>query len=164
MNMIGAIIRTGPYKLHTAARLYLSTAIAMNDACIATWSAKYKYPLLRPISYIQKYIDSTWYNPALIDRIENPYCPEYVSCHTAVGFAAVTALQWAVQNPKPFTDLTHVASGYLPRDYYTLNQLQSEILRSQEASGTQYQFSINAGKNIGSDIGNLVSGRLLLRK
>ena len=59
-----------------AAEVYAVAAIAMADAFIACWHLKYQVNLLRPVTYIQRYIDPKWQTALL-----TPPFPEYASGH-----------------------------------------------------------------------------------
>lgn len=42
------------------AAMYMMVACAEHDAFISCWATKYKYNLIRPESYINRYIDAEW--------------------------------------------------------------------------------------------------------
>ena len=48
------------HGLDVAAEAYARLGIAVHDAFIVCWYAKYTYNLLRPVTYINRVIDPTW--------------------------------------------------------------------------------------------------------
>ena len=61
--------------------------IAMADAFIGCWHAKFVYDLVRPITYIRRVIDPKW-EPIL----NTPPFPEYPSGHSTQSGAAAAVL------------------------------------------------------------------------
>ena len=76
-------------SLADAARTMAQLNLAMADAFIAAWSAKYSYSLLRPVTYVQLVIDSNWV-PTMMDT---PPFPEYPSAHSVQSSAAAGVLE-----------------------------------------------------------------------
>jgi hypothetical protein len=60
--------------LAQAAHTFVQLNIAMTDAFIAAWQAKYTYNLLRPVTYIQLALESSW-TPSLMPTPPFPECP-----------------------------------------------------------------------------------------
>ena len=46
--------KSNDLSLDDACKLYALLGIAINDATIKTWQLKYKFNLLRPVTYIEK--------------------------------------------------------------------------------------------------------------
>jgi hypothetical protein len=61
--------------------------VAQADAFISCWATKFRYNLLRPVTYIKRHIDPAW-EPLLI----TPPFPEYTSGHSTQSGAASTVL------------------------------------------------------------------------
>ncbi len=163
INIATQLLRTGAFPMGKASVLYARLAIAMNDACIATWNVKYKYPLMRPITYIQKYIDRSWQSDADIAKIYVPASPEYCSSTVAICQVALPTLQSFFGPGNLFTDRSRFSVMEMERDYYTFDQISNEVLKTQAESGTQYQFSISAGQKLGNDVAQLATQRVQFR-
>src|SRR5262249_11515772 len=69
------------------ARLFALLNIAMADAAICSWDAKYTYDFWRPVTAIRDTSDSTWSS-----FIVTPPFPDYVSGHSTFSGAASTVL------------------------------------------------------------------------
>jgi hypothetical protein len=99
-------------NLETAAITYARVGIAVADAVIAVWRAKYHYNLLRPITYIRNVIDPGWTSP-----LATPSFPEYVSAHSSQSAAAATSLELLFGDNVPFVDHAGDADGFAPRSF-----------------------------------------------
>lgn len=155
------LIRTGPYRMGFGAVLYLRLGLAMHDGYVLAWKAKYRYPIMRPQTFIAAYLDSRYRPP-----LESPPTPEYVSDHALVATATIRILQDAFAQPYPqierITDRTHVERGLLPRDYRTLDELLADILAAERWSGTHYDFSIAAASALGERVAGEILDRIAL--
>lgn len=69
-----------------ASTLALTTTAAF-DAGVATWDAKYRYLLVRPVTVIRKGASPQW-----LPSLATPPFPAYTSGHAGFGTAAVTVL------------------------------------------------------------------------
>ncbi|MCX7930543.1 MAG: hypothetical protein N2663_07480 [Chlorobi bacterium] len=156
------LVRSGPYRMGFGAVLYLRLGLAMHDGYVVAWKAKYRYPLLRPQTYIAAYLDSRY--RALI---EPPPTPEYISDRVLVATAVVRILQQGFDMAFPqferITDRTHQQRGLLPRDYRTLDALLADIIAAERWSGTQYDFSIAAGASLGERIAGDIFDRIRIQ-
>jgi hypothetical protein len=157
MRIVTQLVRSGPYRMGFGAVLYLRVGIAMHDGYVLAWKAKYRYPLLRPETYIRRVIDPTYIAP-----IQSPPTPEYLSDHALIATAVVRILQDVFANPFPrierITDRTHVVRGMLERDYRGLEELMSDILHAEQMSCTQYDFSIETAHNYGERLAAEILG------
>ncbi|MCC7466124.1 MAG: hypothetical protein IT261_07645, partial [Saprospiraceae bacterium] len=66
---------------------YVKSAMALHDAGVVVWSAKYQYNVERPESYIRKYINPDW-----TTIHPSPSFPSYPSGHAAFGTAVAEVL------------------------------------------------------------------------
>ena len=85
--IMGQLARNDGLSLMTAAEGYARVGLAVADAFIGCWHAKYTYNLLRPETYITRFIDPAWL-PLLI----TPGFPSYTSGHATQSGAAATVL------------------------------------------------------------------------
>lgn len=162
MRIATSLIRTGPYRTGMGAVLYLRLGLAMHDGYVLAWKAKYRYPLLRPESYIRANIDGKYDAP-----IPSPPTPEYVSDRVLVATAAITILRDAFRRPFPhierIADRTHVERGMLEREWRSLDDLLAEIVTAERISGTQYDFSIAAGMQLGQQVATEIITRVRIQ-
>ena len=81
-----AIEQTGAHLLK-AAEAYAKAGIAERDGNIICFRSKYKYTLIRPVSYIRKVIDTSW-----MPFIVTPPHPEYPAAHAVITGSVMQAL------------------------------------------------------------------------
>jgi hypothetical protein len=129
------------------------TAVALADAAIASWAAKYEYTVMRPVTYIQGHIDPAW-SPLL----PTPGHPEFPAGHSASATAAATVLT-ALLGDVPVT--ARDATGTEPdRHHPTFGAAATETARSRLSAGVHYPMGLDAGTDQGRRIGQLVLERL----
>jgi hypothetical protein len=87
IGITGTAAKIDSLDLFSTSEVYTNTAIVLADAFISCWEAKYRTNLIRPETYINKYMDDEW-RPIL----ETPMFPEYTSGHSVVSMAAATYL------------------------------------------------------------------------
>lgn len=143
-------------SLARAALVYAQVGMAVNDAFISVWHSKYKYNLLRPITYIQRYIDSTWNTPEIKDPVVTPPFPSYPSGHAGEASAAMTVLSALYGDVYPFTDRTHIDRGMAPRSYRSLWQAAEESALSRLYGGIHFRFDNDAGLQQGKCVAKKV--------
>ncbi len=107
-------------------------SIAIQDATIATWHAKYQYSRQRPSE-----IDT-----AVQPLVSVPHSPSYPSEHAAVAAAAADVLAYL-----------------FPSDAGRLSQLASEAGQSRIAAGVQFPSDVAAGEALGHEVGSAVIAR-----
>jgi len=143
-------------SLAFAAELYARLGIALSDSFVACWHTKYVYNVLRPITYIQRYIDPDWNNPEPTDPLVTPPFPEYTSGHSVEVRAAAEILTAAFGDNYRFTDITHVERGYAPRTYSSFYAAAAEAAISRLYGGIHYRSAIQEGLSQGACIGRRV--------
>jgi membrane-associated phospholipid phosphatase len=94
------LLKTRKGDLGQAAETYARLNLAMADAFIAAWHAKYMLNVLRPVTYIQLGLDSNWV-PQLM---HTPPFPEYPSGHSVQSSAAAGVLASQFGAATAFTD------------------------------------------------------------
>lgn len=157
MGMLQYIIHQKNYKLDKAAEMYALTGIATAEAFIACWKTKYKYNLLRPETYIRKYIDASWTTGQNVD-ITPPF-PEYPSGHSVCSGAADKVLTDYL-GTIAFTDSINTVIGYAPRSYVSFEAAANEAGISRLYGGIHYSDAIQTGLIEGRNIGHFVSTKL----
>jgi len=137
------------------AEVFAVTSIALADAFISCWDEKYRSNLIRPETYIERYIDSTWF-PIL----ETPAFPEYTSGHSVISTAAATVLTELIGDPIAFEDTTEVQFGLPSRSFDSFMDAANEAAISRLYGGIHYMPAIENGVRQGKEVGNYVIERL----
>ncbi len=135
---------------------FAKIGMAVNDAFISCWKSKYDYNYLRPITYIQEYVDPDW-----LPIIITPPFPEYTSGHSVQAGAAVEVLTDLFGDHYAFTDRTHnnLELGLAPREYSSFYEFAEEAAMSRLYGGIHFMpaiiIGIDQGKKIGRNINQL---------
>jgi hypothetical protein len=122
--------------------------IALADAFIGCWHAKFKYDLLRPVTYIRATMDPKW-EPLLI----TPPFPEYPSGHSTQSGAAAEVLTAFFGEDFAFEDATHLDDGLQPRRFPGFWAAAQEAGISRLYGGIHFRSAIERGLEQGRCIG-----------
>ncbi|HWV68072.1 vanadium-dependent haloperoxidase [Chitinophaga sp.] len=128
-------------SLGQAANLFAQVGIGLNDAGILCWKYKYKYNLVRPISYIHSNMDSSW-----TPLIATPPFPSYTSGHASFTSAAGHILAARFGSNFSFTDNQKVPEGFTPRSFSSFSQMIDEASISRVYGGIHYEYDSETGK------------------
>ncbi|MBN2630321.1 MAG: vanadium-dependent haloperoxidase [Rhodobacteraceae bacterium] len=122
--------------------------VAMADAFIGCWEAKFAHDLLRPVTYIHRVIDPNW-EPLLI----TPPFPEYPSGHSTLSGAAATVLTASLGADFAFDDATHEADGLAARPFPSFWAAAQEAAISRLYGGIHFRAAVERGLDQGACIG-----------
>ena len=114
--------------------------ISVADAFIACWDAKFKYDLVRPITYIRRLIDPKW-EPLL----NTPPFPEYPSGHSTQSGAAAGVLTALYGAGFAFDDATHADDGLPVRRFAGFDEAAEEAAISRLYGGIHFRAAIEQG-------------------
>ncbi len=140
-----------------AAEAYARVSIAMADAFITCWKAKFTYNQLRPITYIQENFDRDWQT-----IVGTPPFPDYLSGHSTESGAASTVLA-DLLGEREFADWTHYARGLGVRFFDSFADAAAEVADSRLYAGIHIRSANEIGLEVGVDIGRAVADRVTFR-
>lgn len=149
--ILNQIVRRLELPLDQAAEAYMKVGIAVADAFISCWHTKYRYNLLRPVTYIREQIDPAW-TPLLA----TPPFPEYTSGHSVQSGASARVLT-DLFGDLAFTDHTHDAKGFAPRSFSSFMEAAQEAAISRLYGGIHFRAAIDRGVEQGLQVGERVS-------
>ena len=129
------MIRNYNLSIYDAAVLLAQVGIALNDAGTVCWRAKYKSNLIRPVNYIQTYINSRW-----TTLVATPPFPSYASGHSTFTSASAGILSTEIGSQIAFTDSSKVSYGFAPRSFSNFNAAAHEAAISRLYGGIHYRF------------------------
>jgi hypothetical protein len=133
-------------------KVYTLLSIAEADAKIAVWHDKYTQHIIRPVTYIQRYIDSKW-----MPHLVTPPFPEHTSGHSACSMACAEVLSCLVGAHISFTDSTMVKYLGLPvRTFSSFRNAALEVSESRVLGGIHIRTAVDDGMIQGRKIGALV--------
>jgi hypothetical protein len=155
-------------SLLESARLLALLDVAMADAAIACWDAKYFYVAWRPVTAIPLEAsignagitedpgDATW-----MPIFATPAHPEYPSGHSTVSGAAAAVLAAAFGEKTHFTMDNDLLIG-VTRSFHGFTQALNEVKNARIFAGIHFRFSCDDGTEIGENVGHFVLQNALL--
>ena len=153
-NIITQLLQESDATLEKTAVGLAMMSVAENDAFISCWKSKFDYVLIRPVSYIQKYID-----PGFETVIGTPPFPAYISGHSAEIGAGVKVMIHLFSDESgdyTFTDLSQIQFGFEPRTYDNFYDMANECALSRFYGGIHYEMDNTAGLELGFSVGDAV--------
>ena len=142
------------------ARLFAVAAMAMDDALIAVFDAKYAYNLWRPVTAIRNGdIDgnnATERDAGWTPFIDTPMHPEYPCAHCIVSgsLAAVLAAEIGA-GPTPTLRSASYTAGGAVRTWTSTSAFSQEVAVARIYDGVHYRYSTEVGSEMGRKIGEL---------
>ena len=142
------------------ARLYAAATMAVDDALVAVFDAKYTYQFWRPITAIR----TGGGNPALkadprwTPFIQTPMHPEYPCAH-CVSAGAIGAVIDA-----DVGDNVQLSSklGQTTREWRSVKAFTQEVADARVYDGVHYRNSTQVGSELGWKVGKLAAQRLAI--
>jgi hypothetical protein len=137
---------------------YACLSITISDAFISCWDEKYRSLVIRPETYINKYIDGSW-----MPFLQTPPFPEYTSGHSVLSTASAVILTRIFGQNFSYTDSTEVEFGIAPRHFDSFEQAADEAAISRFYGGIHYMPSIVNGAEEGKQIGIFMTKKIITR-
>ncbi len=149
-----------------SARFMALFAIALTDAYVAVFDAKYHYEFWRPMTAIRNgdigesrgtELEATW------QPIDNtPMHPEYPCAHCIGAGAAVTVIEVLLGSQDiPEVSMTSPTAPGITRRWSNLGVLADEIANARIWAGFHYRFSTLVGTDMGRKIGQYVAQNVM---
>ncbi len=132
-ELAGGLTKAAAYNERQSARVYALLHMAMRDATISCWDAKYAYWLIRPYQI----------DPSISTPVGRPNFPSYPSAHSCIAGSAAAVLSGLFPSSKAMMDAQVVDAG-IARIY----------------GGLHYRFDITAGQEIGAKVAALALTRV----
>ncbi|WP_423149343.1 vanadium-dependent haloperoxidase [Rubrolithibacter danxiaensis] len=158
VNILTQLLEENNASLAKTAIAYGKMGIAEHDAFIACWKCKYKTNRLRPVTYIQKYIDTSF-----TTVIGTPPFPTYVSGHSAeigAGSEIFTDLFTNGDGKYKFTDRSQIQYGFEARSWNSFDEMAKECADSRFYGGIHFKqdndLGLVQGKLIGKNINKMI--------
>jgi len=147
-------------SLPESVRAYMLLTVAEADAKIVVWHDKYTFNLIRPVTYIRRYIDEGW-----MPHLVTPPFPEHTSGHSACSMACAEVLTAVFGDNVSFSDETMVKYLDLPvRTFPSFKKAALEVSESRILGGIHYRTAVDAGMKQGEKIGKAVIKNLLVEE
>lgn len=148
-------------------RLLALLNVAMADAVIACWEAKYHYSFWRPISAIR--LADTDGNPGTTEDttwtslLTTPAHPDYPSGHATVSRSAKSVLADYFGDDTKFSTTTEILPG-VTRSYGSFTQAVDEAFNARIYGGIHFRTACRDGQATGAQVGDLVVATVAQRR
>ena len=142
------------------ARLLAVAAMAMDDALIAVFDAKYTYNLWRPVTAIRN-AEGDARDPGWVPFIDTPMHPEYPCAHCIVSgsLGAVLAAEIG-SGPAPKLSSTSPMAAGATRTWNSVADFVQEVALARIYDGVHYRNSTEVGTAMGTKIGEAAAKRI----
>lgn len=141
------------------AEAYAWVSIGLADAFISCWDEKYRSELIRPETYINKYIDDKW-----MPTLQTPPFPEYTSGHSVASATTAEILTHLFGEDFEFEDTVEKEFGLPTRNFQSFKQAASEAAMSRLWGGIHYMPAIRNGSMQGRNLGSFIVKTLKTQK
>jgi hypothetical protein len=158
MSIAGIASKAADKDWKGTSEALVMTAIALNDAFISCWDAKFKSNLIRPETYINQYIDEEW-----VPLLQTPPFPEHTSGHSVASAAAGYTLGQLFGDEFHLVDSSEVAYGLPVREFNSFSQAYKEAAMSRFYGGIHFMPAIDYGITEGLEIGEFIWNKISTR-
>ena len=149
------------------ARLLALLNVAMADAVIACWEAKYHYSFWRPVTAIRLAATDgnpdTTEDPAWTPLLTTPAHPDYPSGHATVSRSAKSVLAAYFGDETEFSTTTEIMPG-VTRSYGSFTQAVDEAFHARIYGGIHFRSACRDGQGMGAQVGDLVVATVAQRR
>ncbi|MEG4073905.1 phosphatase PAP2 family protein [Microcoleus sp. Pol14C2] len=146
-------------SLEDNARLFSLLNIALADAAISCWDAKYEYNLWRPVTAIRQADTdnnpATTADPLWTPLLTTPPFPEYTSGHSTFSGAADTVMSSVFGSDYGFGDRGDRSVNTL-RTFENFSEAADESGMSRLYGGIHFMSANVNGLSVGRNVGNYV--------
>jgi membrane-associated phospholipid phosphatase len=144
-----------PHGLLENARLLALLDLAMADAAIACWDAKYTFVFWRPVTAIPLAAtdgnDATTADPTWTPLFATPNHPEYPSGHSTVSGAAAAVLAGRFGEHARFQMRSDVLLGVV-RSFAGFSAALDEVKNARIYAGIHFRSACNDGQAVGAAV------------
>lgn len=137
-------------------RLFARLNLAVADALIACWDAKYFYQFWRPITAIQLE-DPTW-----VPLFATPAHPEYPSGHSTLAAAAATVLIEHYGDDTPFVLESQPDPDWL-RFFPSFSSALADVTDARVFAGIHFRSACDDGQVVGGEVAAYILDNLMAR-
>ncbi len=158
MGIVGLATRKAGLDMVATAEAYALVSIGLFDGFISCWDEKFRSNLVRPETYINRYIDPDW-KPAL----QTPPFPEHTSGHSVISSASAVIMTDLFGDNFAFADSTEVPYDLPVRSFNSFKEAAAEASISRFYGGIHYMPAIDYGVVQGTKVGEHVLARVHTR-
>lgn len=168
-NMIAQIVaEQTEMELLETTRFYAILDMALADAAIVCWDAKFEYELWRPITAIrnadQDQNRGTTADPAWTPLLTTPAFPSYTSGHSTFSSTGATVIASLLGTDSFSFTLPSEVAGVPNRSFSSFSDAASEAGMSRIYGGIHFAFDNTEGLRAGRRLGEFVTTTALPMK
>jgi len=143
------------------ARLLATMAMAMDDALLAVFDAKYAYGFWRPVTAIRNGDrdgnDATERDAGWLPLLDTPMHPEYPCAHCIVAATAGAVLQAAAGTGSLRISTTSPTAPGVVRSWDRIDDMVAEVALARICGGMHYRNSTEVGAAMGRKLGAMAA-------
>jgi hypothetical protein len=158
MEIVGTVSKNNNADFYKTVYAYTCSSLGIFDGFICCWFSKYNTDVIRPETYINRYIDPDW-----MPYLQTPPFPEYNSAHSTISAACATVLGTIYTNTA-FKDSTERDWGWPDRSFKNTDDAAVEVSYSRFYGGIHYRQSVLDAYVQGKKIGQLVMQKLSMKE
>jgi Ca2+-binding RTX toxin-like protein len=164
-NVVAEIVsQNNGNSLEDNARLFAMLNVALADAGISCWDAKYEFDMWRPVTAIRE-ADTDGNSATTEDAVWTPFLatpafPTYSSGHSTFSGAGAAVLKAFFGTDRVTFVLPSETSGVADRTFRSFTQAAEESGMSRIYGGIHFSFDNTAGLTSGDQIGRYVASKL----
>ncbi len=145
--ILSQVIDKAQPSLDIAALAYAKVGLGQHDATIICFINKYKFNLVRPVTYIKSVIDPNW-NPF----IPTPNHPEFPSGHATINSSVMKMLSNVFGAHFQITLHTYDYLNLPSRSYNSFEEMSEEMSNSRVFGGIHYQVTCDKSRVQGKKV------------
>jgi hypothetical protein len=158
MLLITQVLEQRKANLADAAHIYAKIGIVQRDAIIVVWKMKFHYHLMRPVTYINRFIDASWQT-----LVPSPPYPEWPAALPYLYGGILQVMTREVGDNVPVTDNTYLWKGSTPRSYASFSKVAEEVAMSRVYAGIHYRIAVDVSLEMGKKLGDKVADIKLVK-
>jgi hypothetical protein len=151
LAIVKTVCKDKKVDLAKSVQAYLLVSMALRDAFIGCWEAKYRFHKVRPETIINASVDTKW-----IPFLQTPPFPEYTSGHSTISGASAVVLTELFGDNVAFTDSTEAKFGHGVGQFKSFNEAAEQASISRVYGGIHFRSACDEGLKSGREIGKLV--------
>ncbi len=151
MGITGIASKKSKFDPMETINAYAMVSLGLYDAFIICWDEKYRSNLIRPETYINRYIDPMW-RPLL----QTPPFPEHTSGHSVVSRVSAVILTGLFGDDFAFDDTVEMEYGLPMRSFPSFHAASKEAAISRLYGGIHYMPAIQEGMWQGEQVGDFI--------
>ncbi|MDP9081087.1 MAG: vanadium-dependent haloperoxidase [Bacteroidota bacterium] len=159
MSVTGIAAGQAKADFPTTVYAFAKTSIALFDAFIECWAAKFKYATVRPETVIDRYFDKDW-RP----HLQTPPFPEYTCGHCTISSSAAEVLTDIFGDNVAYKDTSELEFGIKSRSFKSFRQAADETSLSRFYGGIHFRNSTIVSSGYGKTVGDSVVYSLHMKK